>query len=69
MGGPIPDKLYDYDYNDDGLDHSVRSAEIFLEIGALNNYWIYSDVNDSEINQNIRRWTLFETTQNDLVYK
>ena len=22
--GPIPDNLYDYDYNDGGLDHSVR---------------------------------------------
>ena len=27
--GSIPDKLYDYDYNDEGLDHSVRVAEIF----------------------------------------
>ena len=31
-GGPIPDKLYDYDYNDDGLDHSVHGAEIYPEI-------------------------------------
>ena len=30
--GPIPDILFDYDYNDEGLDHSVRSAEIFPEI-------------------------------------
>ena len=22
--GPVPDNLYDYDYNDEGLDHSVR---------------------------------------------
>ena len=55
MGGPIPDNLFDYDYNDDGLDHSVRAAEIFLEIGPLKIYWIYSDVNDSEVNQNIRK--------------
>ena len=35
MGGPIPDNLYDYDYNDDGLYHFVRGAEIFLEIREL----------------------------------
>ena len=34
-GGSIPDNLYDYDYNDEGLDHSVRGAEIFPEIGEL----------------------------------
>ena len=31
MGGPIPDILYDCDYNDDELYHSVRGAEILLE--------------------------------------
>ena len=25
--GPIPDNLYDYDYNDERLDHSVRGWE------------------------------------------
>ena len=25
--GPIPDNLYDYDYNDEGLDYSVRGWE------------------------------------------
>ena len=29
--GPAPDNLHDYDYNDKGLDHSVRDAEIFPE--------------------------------------
>ena len=29
MAGPTPDYLYDYDYNDNGLDHSLRGAEIF----------------------------------------
>ena len=29
---PIPDDFFIYDYNDDGLDHSVRGAEIFPEI-------------------------------------
>ena len=29
--GPIPDNLYDFDYNDEGLDHSVRGLEIFPE--------------------------------------
>ena len=33
--GPVPDNLYDYDYNDEGLDYSVRGAEIFPEIGEL----------------------------------
>ena len=33
--GPVPDNLYDYDYNDEGLDHSVRSSEIFPEIGEI----------------------------------
>ena len=32
MGAPIPDNLYVFDYNDEGLDHSVRGAEIFPEI-------------------------------------
>ena len=35
MGGGIPDNLQDYDYIDDGLDHSVDDAEIFPEIGEL----------------------------------
>ena len=35
MGGPIPDNLYDYDYNDDGLDPPVRGAEIIPETRKL----------------------------------
>ena len=34
--GPVPENLYDYDYNNEGLDHSVRGSEIFPEIGELN---------------------------------
>ena len=34
-GGPMPANVYDCDYNDDGLDHSVRGAEIFPEIREL----------------------------------
>ena len=33
--GPVPDNLYDYDYNDEGLDYSVRGWELFPEIGEL----------------------------------
>ena len=33
--GSVPDNLYDYDYNNEGLDYSVRGAEIFPEIGEL----------------------------------
>ena len=33
--GPVPDNLYDYDYNNEGLDYCVRGAEIFPEIGEL----------------------------------
>ena len=33
--GPVPDNLYDYDYNDEGLDYSVRGSEIFPEIGEF----------------------------------
>ena len=33
--GSVPDNLYDYDYNNEGLDDSVRDAEIFPEIGEL----------------------------------
>ena len=33
--GPVPDNLYDYEYNNEGLDHSVRGWEIFPEIGEL----------------------------------
>ena len=32
MDGPISDDNYNYDYNDDGLDHSVRGAKMFFEI-------------------------------------
>ena len=35
--GPVPDNLYDYDYNKEGLDYSVRGWEIFPEIGELKN--------------------------------
>ena len=30
--GPVPDNLFDYDYNNEGLDHPVRGWEIFPEI-------------------------------------
>ena len=33
--GPVPDNLYEYDYNNEGLDHSVRGWEIFPEIREL----------------------------------
>ena len=33
--GPVPDNLYDYDCNDEGLDHSVRGSEKFPEIREL----------------------------------
>ena len=35
--GPVPDNLCDYDYNDEGLDLSVRGAEIFPDIRELKN--------------------------------
>ena len=39
---PVPYYLYDYDYNDEGLDHSLRGAEIFLEIGDFKKYIGYT---------------------------
>ena len=36
--GSVLDNLYDYEYSDDGLDHSVRGAEIFPEIGKLKKF-------------------------------
>ena len=33
--GPLPDNLYDYDHNNEGLDYSVSGWEIFPEIGEL----------------------------------
>ena len=33
--GSMPDNVYDYDYNDEGLDGTVRGGEIFPEIGEL----------------------------------
>ena len=33
--GSLPDNLYDYDYNNEGLDYSVRGAEIVPEIGEF----------------------------------
>ena len=35
--GPVLDDIINYDYNDEGLDLSVRGAEIFPEIGELKN--------------------------------
>ena len=29
--GPVPDNLYDYDYNNDGLDHFFHGAECIPE--------------------------------------
>ena len=33
--GPVPDNLYEYDYNDERLNHSVRGAKMFPEIGEF----------------------------------
>ena len=33
--GPVPDNLYDYDYNNEGLGYSVSGWEIFPNIGEL----------------------------------
>ena len=33
--GSMPDNVYNYDYNDEGLDGTVLGAEIFPEIGGL----------------------------------
>ena len=33
--GPVPANFYDHDYNDEGLDGSVRGGNIFPEIGEL----------------------------------
>ena len=33
--GPVPDNLYDYDYNNEGLDYFVSGSETFPEIGEL----------------------------------
>ena len=33
--GRVPDNLYDYDYNNEGLDYSVSGWEIFPNIGDL----------------------------------
>ena len=33
--GSVPHNLYDYDYNDEGLDGTVRGAAVFPEIGKL----------------------------------
>ena len=34
-GGSMPDNVYDYDYNDEGLDGTVRGAEYFPEIAEF----------------------------------
>ena len=33
--GPVPDNLYDYDYNDEGSDGTVLGSELFPEVGEL----------------------------------
>ena len=33
--GSMPDTVYNYDYNNEGLDGTVLSAELFPEIGEL----------------------------------
>ena len=50
VDGPIPDNLYDYDYNDEGLNNSARGSKILLRLENQKSYWVYSDVNESEIN-------------------
>ena len=35
MGGSMPDKIYEYDYNDNRLDHFVPGAEVFPEFREL----------------------------------
>ena len=47
---PVPDDIYNYDSNNEGLDSSVQGAKIFPENGEFKKDWIYSDVYDSEIN-------------------
>ena len=37
-GGPIPDDIHKYDYYDEGLDHSVCGAKIFLQIRELKSF-------------------------------
>ena len=52
MGGPISDRLYVYDYSDEGLDHSVRGVEIIPKIRELKSLLdIYSDISDSRNKQ------------------
>ena len=34
-GGSMPDNVYDYDYNDEGCDGTVRGAEDFPEIAEF----------------------------------
>ena len=38
MGGPIPDNLFEYDYNDEGLDHFVRVQRFFLRLENKKNF-------------------------------
>ena len=33
--GPIPDNLFEFDYNNEGLDNSVSGAKVFPEIAEL----------------------------------
>ena len=37
MGGPLPNNLFGYDFNDDGLDHCVHGAKLFPETRELKN--------------------------------
>ena len=62
MGGPIPDIVYDYDYND-RMDYFVRGAEKFPYIRYLKYFWTNSNIIDSENNWCFYKWTLFQTTQ------
>ena len=43
-----PANLLDFDLNDPGKDQFIHEERIFPEVRELRNYWIYSDINDSE---------------------
>ena len=47
MGGPIPDNVYDYDYDDPGLGYLFRGSKYGPEPRALENFL---RINDSENN-------------------
>ena len=60
MEGPIPEKVYDYDYKDEGIVYFFRRSKCDPELKVLEKIL---RINDSENNQNFYKRNLIQRTK------